>query len=88
MRILIIAAALAALTASSADAADTSTAPPPTDLQGGGTLSDKLSTTGGVIHPSTDVDPAIKVAPPNAGTTMPVIPPPGTPGGDPNVTPK
>ena len=50
------------------------------------TLSEKLYQTAGVICPP-DVDPAIKVPTPNAGKT-PVIPPPGSPGGDQSVQPK
>jgi hypothetical protein len=50
------------------------------------TLSEKLDQTAGVICPP-DVDPAIKVPTPNAGKT-PVIPPPGSPGGDQTVQPK
>jgi hypothetical protein len=50
------------------------------------TLSERLDQTKGVICPP-DVDPAIKAPTPNAGKT-PVIPPPGSPGGDPNVQPK
>ena len=44
---------------------------------------------GGVIRPPAGVDPGIRApAPnPNPGTT-PVIPPPGTPGGDPRVQPR
>jgi hypothetical protein len=49
------------------------------------TLSDKLDQTNGVICPP-NVDPAIKAPTPNAGN-MPVIPPPGSPGGDPTVQP-
>jgi len=50
------------------------------------TLSEKLDQTAGVICPP-DIDPAIKAPTPNAGKT-PVIPPPGSPGGDPSVRPK
>ncbi len=50
------------------------------------TLSDKLDQGGGVICPP-DVDPGIKTPAPETGK-MPVIPPPGTPGGDPKVQPK
>jgi hypothetical protein len=52
-------------------------------------LSDRLSRSQGVIKPPENVDSGIHApAPePNPGTT-PVIPPPGTPGGDPNVQPK
>jgi hypothetical protein len=50
------------------------------------TLSQKLDQTKGVICPP-DVDPAIQAPTPNAGKT-PVIPPPGSPGGNPSVQPK
>ena len=50
------------------------------------TLSDKLDQGGGVICPP-DVDPGMKAPTPEAGKT-PVIPPPGSPGGDPKVQPK
>ena len=51
------------------------------------TLSDHLAQSGGVICPPPAVDPAIKAPTPDAGRT-PVIPPPGTPGGDPRVQPR
>jgi len=51
------------------------------------TLSQKLAQSNGVICPPPTVDPGIrKPAPP--GGPMPVIPPPGAPGGDPDVQPK
>jgi hypothetical protein len=50
------------------------------------TLSEKLDQGGGVIC-APNVDPGIKVPAPDTGK-MPVIPPPGSPGGDPNVQPK
>jgi hypothetical protein len=50
------------------------------------TLSEKLDQGGGVICPP-NVDPAIKAPTPQTGK-MPVIPPPGSPGGDPKVQPK
>ena len=50
------------------------------------TLSEKLDQTSGVICPP-DVDPGMKAPTPKAGNT-PVIPPPGSPGGDPSVQPK
>jgi len=50
------------------------------------TLSEKLDQTAGVICPP-DVDPAMKARTPDAGNT-PVIPPPGSPGGDQSVRPK
>jgi hypothetical protein len=53
---------------------------------GNETLSKKLEQTDGVICPP-DIDPDIKIPTPQAGR-MPVIPPPGSPGGDPTVRPK
>jgi hypothetical protein len=50
------------------------------------TLSEKLDKGGGVICPP-DVDPGMKAPAPDTGK-MPVIPPPGSPGGDPKVQPK
>jgi hypothetical protein len=62
---------------------------PKTDVTGKGSLSDKLSDTNGVIHPTTNVDPKMnKPAPVPDPNSTPVIPPPGSPGGDPNVQPK
>jgi hypothetical protein len=52
----------------------------------GENLSDKLARTDGVICPP-NVDPGIKLPTPEVGK-MPVIPPPGSPGGDPTVRPK
>ena len=53
---------------------------------GAPTLSDKLAQTDGVICPP-NIDPDIKAPTPQGGP-MPVIPPPGSPGGDPSVRPK
>ena len=54
-----------------------------------GPLSDKLDRTDGVLHPPSGVDPEISKRPPPTGpSSMPVIPPPGTPGGEPRVEPK
>ena len=50
-------------------------------------LSDKLARTDGVICPP-NVDPEIKAPTPQSGNKMPVIPPPGSPGGDPSIQPK
>jgi hypothetical protein len=50
------------------------------------TLSEKLERSEGVICPPI-VDPEIAVVPPPGGRT-PVIPPPGSLGGDPTVRPK
>ncbi|MBI1203599.1 MAG: hypothetical protein GC182_13925 [Rhodopseudomonas sp.] len=51
------------------------------------TLSDRLARADGVICPPARVDPEIK-APTPPGGPMPVIPPPGSPGGNPAVRPK
>ncbi len=50
------------------------------------TLGEKLGQTGGVICPP-EVDSGIKAPTPETGNT-PVIPPPGSPGGNPNVHPR
>lgn len=50
-------------------------------------LSDKLAQSDGVICPPSGVDPEIKMQAPETGRT-PVIPPPGSPGGDPTIRPK
>ena len=50
-------------------------------------LADKLAKSDGVLCPPSGVDPEIRAPAPDVGT-MPVIPPPGTPGGDPMVRPK
>jgi hypothetical protein len=50
-------------------------------------LSDKLAQSKGVICPPAGVDREMQVTPPGGGQ-LKVIPPPGTPGGDPNVQPK
>jgi hypothetical protein len=65
--------------------------PPPRDGSAATTgsselLSDKLARTDGVLCPP-NVDPEIKAPTPDAGRT-PIIPPPGSPGGDPTVRPK
>lgn len=51
------------------------------------TLSDKLAKSNGVICPPQNVDKEIKQPTPQGGV-MPVIPPPGSPGGDQSVQPK
>jgi hypothetical protein len=61
---------------------------PPT--VGGGSsapLSDKLAQSKGVICPPAGIDRDMQVTPPSGGH-LKIIPPPGTPGGDPNVEPK
>jgi hypothetical protein len=52
-------------------------------------LSEKLEATDGVIRPPSGIDPGITApAPvPDPGTT-PIIPPPGSPGGNQNIEPK
>jgi hypothetical protein len=50
-------------------------------------LGDKLARSDGVLCPPTGVDPAIRAPTPDTGNT-PVIPPPGSPGGDPSIRPK
>jgi len=51
-------------------------------------LSDKLAQSGGVLCPQNpNPDPAIK-APTPPTNDKPAIPPPGSPGGNPNVQPK
>ena len=51
-------------------------------------LSEKLARSGGVICPPEHVDPEIRQPTPPTGGSMPVIPPPGSPGGDRSVQPK
>jgi hypothetical protein len=63
---------------------------PPDRVAGTGntTLSDKLSQQQGTLRPPA-VDPGMQALVPSRGQgTMPVIPPPGTPGGDQRVVPK
>ena len=62
--------------------------PPSTDAAPSGNLSERLNQSGGVIKPPENVDPGMQKRPPEDSAKMPVIPPPGTPGGDPNVKPK
>ena len=52
-----------------------------------GNLSDRLARSGGVICPPEHVDPEIHQPTPPGGA-MPVIPPPGSPGGDQSIQPK
>lgn len=53
----------------------------------GTNLSERLARTDGVICPPAHVDPEIRQPVPPGGA-MPVIPPPGSPGGDPSMRPK
>jgi len=55
----------------------------------GSTMSDRLSRDQGTLKPPAQVDPGMAVHPGGrAAGSMPVIPPPGTPGGNPAVVPK
>ncbi len=54
---------------------------------GSTTLSEKLSRKQGTLQPPA-VDPGMRVPTPQSQGTMPVIPPPGTAGGDQKVVPK
>jgi hypothetical protein len=71
--------------------------PPPEKIEpgakdshaGGGTLSDQLTQQHGTLDPPHGVDPGMAITPPAQGQgSMPVIPPPGSPGGTPRVVPK
>ena len=48
---------------------------------------DKLAKSDGVLCPPAGVDPEMRAPTPEGGNT-PVIPPPGSPGGDPSIRPK
>ena len=50
-------------------------------------LGDKLARSDGTLCPPSGVDPEIRAPTPESGK-MPVIPPPGSPGGDPSLRPK
>jgi hypothetical protein len=50
-------------------------------------LGDKLARSDGVLCPPAGVDPQMRAPTPDTGN-MPVIPPPGGPGGDPTIRPK
>ena len=50
-------------------------------------LGDKLARSDGVLCPPAGVDPEMHAPAPDVGNT-PVIPPPGSPGGDPSIRPK
>jgi hypothetical protein len=50
-------------------------------------LGDRLARADGVLCPPPGVDPEMHAPAPDAGKT-PVIPPPGSPGGDPTIRPK
>src|SRR5258707_5324487 len=50
-------------------------------------LGDKLAPSDAVLCPPAGIDPDMRAPTPEGGNT-PVIPPPGSPGGDPSVRPK
>ncbi len=50
-------------------------------------LGDKLARSDGTLCPPSNIDPEIRAPTPEGGK-MRVIPPPGSPGGDPSVRPK
>ncbi len=51
-------------------------------------LGDRLARSDGVLCPPAGVDPEIRAPTPDNGSNTPVIPPPGSPGGNPSVRPK
>jgi hypothetical protein len=63
------------------------TEPGTTTGQAAEPLGDKLARSDGVLCPPPGVDPEIRAPTPDAGNT-PVIPPPGSPGGNPAIRPK
>jgi hypothetical protein len=66
---------------------DTKGDPPTVGGRSSEPLSDRLAQSKGIICPPAGVDREMQVTPPSGGH-LKVIPPPGTPGGDPNVQPK
>lgn len=50
-------------------------------------LGDRLARSDGVLCPPANIDPQMRAPTPRGGS-MPVIPPPGSPGGDPSIRPK
>jgi hypothetical protein len=88
-RTWLIVAALAGLGASAIAAERPAEQPnQPVEPPAIGSSSSDLGRSGGVIRPPADVDPQMKQMPPSSGDRMPVIPPPGTPGGNPSAKPK
>ena len=88
-RIWLLAAALLGLVTAAGAAEDHRSQPgSPAPVPESGSSSSELSRSGGVITPPAEVDPRMKQTPPPSGDKMPVVPPPGTPGGNPSVKPK
>jgi hypothetical protein len=90
-------AAASMLAASAAPSIAQSTPPasepkPQTDpspqMAPGANLSERLERSDGVIRPPADVDPEFHKTAPDTNTGMPVIPPPGSPGGRQDLDPK
>ncbi len=81
------AAAAAQGTGSACPPGTTQNAPTLGQKDDGKPLSDKLAQSKGIICPPAGVDPQMRQAPPEGGAIK-VIPPPGSPGGNPNVQPK
>lgn len=83
-----------AVAATLANAQTSEPAPPqkpgtPANQSGDIPLSKKLNKNDGVIKPPHGIDPEIHQAPPaRTGDKMPVIIPPGEPGGDQSIQPK
>lgn len=69
-----------------------SPAPPPPpivkDSDPNKPLSDKLNESEGVLTPDSTADSKMQIIPPPSASPMPVIPPPGEPGGDQRIQPK
>uniref|UniRef100_Q07SU2 Uncharacterized protein n=1 Tax=Rhodopseudomonas palustris (strain BisA53) TaxID=316055 RepID=Q07SU2_RHOP5 len=65
----------------------TITSPNATTGQAREPLGDRLARSDGVICPPAGIDTEMRIPAPDVGT-MPVIPPPGSPGGTPNAQPK
>ena len=50
--------------------------------------SERLNRSQGVIKPPQSVDPSMQVKPADPDSRMPIVPPPGSPGGDQSIQPK
>lgn len=70
------------------DCSQNGVAAPPTGETTNQPLGERLSQSKGVICPPQGVDPEIVNKPPPGNPVTPVIPPPGSPGGDPSRQPK
>ena len=56
---------------------------------GSDSLSGQLSRSGGIIRPPAEIDKRMEAPTPDPGArSTPVIPPPGAPGGNPDIKPK